>query len=100
MLLTAQFERQRMFTSCGWFFSNFDRIEPKNNIAYTAQALWLTKQAMGVDLQQKALDLLSKVKDQHTGLSCAEVFAKRYHRTQNYSDHNLAYFNAFNNLST
>jgi len=100
MLLTAQFERQRMFTSCGWFFSNFDRIEPKNNIAYTAQALWSTKQVTGVDLDQKALDLLDKVKDQLTGLSGAEVFTKRYHRTQNYYDHNLAYFSNFNSLST
>jgi len=100
MLLTAQYERQRMFTSCGWFFTNFDRIEPKNNIAYTAQAVWLTKQVTGVDLEQKAMDLLKKVKDQHSGLNGAEVFSKRYQRTQNYSDHNLAYFNIFNKLST
>jgi hypothetical protein len=97
MLLTAQYERMRMFTSCGWFFSNFDRIEPKNNIAYTAQAIWLTKKVTGIDLEQKALDLLQGVFDQHTGLSAADVFSKRYQRTQTFSDNNLAYFNAFNN---
>ncbi len=99
MLLTAQFERQRMFTSCGWFFSNFDRIEPKNNIAYTAQALWLTKQVTGKNLEEKAMDLLNKFTDQNSGLTGAEVFSRRFQRTQNFSDHNLAYFNAFNNLS-
>ncbi len=44
MILAAQYERQRIFTSCGWFFDNFHRIEPQNNIAYAAQAVWLTKQ--------------------------------------------------------
>jgi alpha-amylase/alpha-mannosidase (GH57 family) len=34
LLLRAQYERQRMFTSCGWFFDDFDRIEPRNNVAY------------------------------------------------------------------
>ena len=47
MLLEAQRQRQRMFTSCGWFFDDFDRIEPKNNVAYAAQAVRLTHQATG-----------------------------------------------------
>jgi len=35
ILMAAQCERQRMFTSCGWFFEDFDRIEPK--IMYDTQ---------------------------------------------------------------
>jgi hypothetical protein len=54
LLLAAQFERQRMFTSCGWFFDDFDRIEPRNNVSYAAQAVWLTYQATGADLSTKA----------------------------------------------
>ena len=50
ILLAAQYERQRVFTSCGWFFDDFGRIEPQNNVAYAAQAVWLTYLATGVDL--------------------------------------------------
>ncbi len=42
----AQYERQRMFTSCGWFFDDFDRIEPRNNVKYAAQAICLTQQVL------------------------------------------------------
>ena len=51
LMLEAQRERQRMFTSCGWFFDDFDRIEPKNNVAYAAQAVRLARLATGVDLE-------------------------------------------------
>jgi hypothetical protein len=74
MLLDAQYERQRMFTSCGWFFDDFDRIEPKNNIAYAAQAVWLTYMATGIDLQSKVQEWLRPVKSWRTGLTAREVF--------------------------
>jgi hypothetical protein len=61
-LLAAQYERQRMFTSCGWFFDDFDRIEPRNNIAYAAQAVWLTQLAVGVDLSKTALKMVQEGK--------------------------------------
>jgi hypothetical protein len=50
LLLKAQLERQRMYTSCGWFFEDFDRIEPRNNLTYAAQASRLAYLATGVDL--------------------------------------------------
>ncbi len=28
-----------MFTSCGWFFEDFDRIEPRNVVAYAMSSL-------------------------------------------------------------
>ena len=34
---------------------DFDRIEPKNNVAYAAQAVLLTRVATGVDLAPAAL---------------------------------------------
>jgi len=100
MLLAAQYERQRMFTSCGWFFEHFHRIEPQNNVAYAAQAVWLTKQAIGVDLKPLALDLLKQVKDERTGLRGDTVFAERYQRTEDFVADENAYFNASSNLST
>lgn len=62
LLLKAQFERQRIFTSCGWFFEDFDRIEPRNNVAYAAQAVWLTEKATGVNLSPLAMDALKEVR--------------------------------------
>ncbi len=100
MMLAAQYERQRIFTSCGWFFENFHRIEPQNNIAYAAQAVWLTKQVTGVDLKPKALALLRKVKDQRTGLRGDTVFFERYQRTQDFSEEAISYFNPSSSLPT
>lgn len=99
-LLAAQYERLRMFTSCGWFFENFHRIEPQNNIAYAAQAVWLTKRATGIDLKPIALDLLRQVKDERTGLRGDTVFAERYQRTEDFIADENSYFNASSNLST
>jgi len=50
LLLQAQFNRERMYTSCAFFFEDFDRIEPKNNIAYGMQAIRLVYQALGINL--------------------------------------------------
>lgn len=74
LLLQAQYERQRMFTSCGWFFDDFDRIEPRNNVAYAAQAVWLTFLATGVNLTCAAQEWLRPVKSWRSGLSADLVF--------------------------
>lgn len=74
LLLEAQRERQRMYTSCGWFFEDFDRIEPKNNLAYAAQAVRLTRLATGVDLEPYVLKDLSKVISPRTWLRADIVF--------------------------
>jgi len=73
-LLHAQYERQRMYTSCGWFFEDFDRIEPKNNLAYAAQAVALTQQATGIDLSEKILGDLQSVISPSSGLRGDQVF--------------------------
>ena len=100
LMLAAQFERQRIFTSCGWFFNSFHRIEPQNNIAYAAQAVWLTKQATGTDLRPRALALLKKVRDQNTGLRGDTVFSERYLRMEHFSADHIDYFNESKSIST
>lgn len=84
-LLESQYERQRMFTSCGWFFDDFDRIEPKNVIIYAAQAVHLVHHATGEDLAvQTALDL-KRVISPRTGLSADKVFNQHLERTRTFS---------------
>jgi len=80
LLLEAQRERQRMYTSCGWFFDDFDRIEPRNNIAYAAQAVRLVRMATGVDLSPGFLNDLRQVVSPSTGLRGDKVFLRHLKR--------------------
>lgn len=82
LLLEAQRERQRMFTSCGWFFDDFDRIEPKNNVAYAAQAVWLARLATGVDLESDTIPYLTRVKSSHSKISADYVFQNHLRRAE------------------
>ncbi len=82
LLLEAQRERQRMFTSCGWFFEDFDRIEPRNNVAYAAQAVWLARLATGVDLEPDINAYLKRVRSAMTGLSADTVFSNHLRRAE------------------
>ena len=84
MLLTAQHERMRMFTSCGWFFEDFDRIEPRNVVAYASQAVWLTYVASGVDLSGKAQQWFYPVQSWVSGLRADVVFQERLRRARKY----------------
>lgn len=84
-LLEAQRERQRMFTSCGWFFDEFDRIEPLNNIASAAQAVWLTHLATGDELAPQFIADLSRVVSSQTGLKGNQVFEQYYEKAKQFS---------------
>jgi alpha-amylase/alpha-mannosidase (GH57 family) len=81
LLLEAQRERQRIFTSCGWFFDDFSRIEPKNNIAYAAQAVRLTYMASGVNLSESFKADLHYVVSRRTRLRGDKVFEKEMQKT-------------------
>lgn len=85
LLLEAQYERQRMYTSCGWYFDDFSRIEPKNNVAYAAQAVWLTRQATGIDLAPQTTSDLAHVFSQRTGTRGDSVFKRYLKRAENHS---------------
>jgi alpha-amylase/alpha-mannosidase (GH57 family) len=74
LLLEAQHERQRMYTSCGWYFDDFARLEPRNNVAYSAQAVWLTHKATGIDLAPQTAADLSHVVSQRTGTRADHIF--------------------------
>ncbi len=82
LLMHSQYERQRMFASCGWFFDDLDRIEPLNNVAYAAQAVWLNKIALDVDFSEEAKQWLQSAVSWRTGLSAGTVF---WHHFQNAS---------------
>lgn len=101
-LLEAQREKQRMFTSCGWFFDDFGRIEPKNNVAYAAQAVWLTYRATGIDLAPQMLASLRPVRSQRSGLRARAVFAGCLDHARALEDQNRASQSAraSNNFST
>lgn len=84
LLMRAQVERQRMFTSCGWFFEDFDRIEPRNNVAYAAQAAWLMEIVTGKPIAAEVLPAYKKVQSWRTGLRADEVFSKHLERARQY----------------
>ena len=91
LLLEMQRERQRMFTSCGWFFEDFDRIEPQNNVAYAAHAVRLARLATGVDLEATTSEDLKRVISQYSRLSADAVFIQHLRRAEVPASQVLAY---------
>jgi alpha-amylase/alpha-mannosidase (GH57 family) len=90
-ILEAQIARQWMFTSCGWFFDEFDRIEPRNNVGYTAQAVYLVEKATKQTLYPAALDELRNIKSTRTKATAKEVFQETYLRCQARDEEFLRY---------
>jgi len=81
-LLRAQYERQRMFTSCGWFFDDFDRIEPQNIIAYATQALIWTAMVDRVDYFPRIVPILKSIVSRKSGISGFDVFNRYLERSR------------------
>jgi len=77
-LLNAQVARQKMYTSCGFFFDEISRIEPRNNIGYAAQAIAWTEQVIGSKLMPDALRLLNKIESQHLSINAGRIFTDYY----------------------
>lgn len=73
LLLKAQYERHRMYTSCGWFFEDFDRIEPRNNVAYASAALAYIGKATGRDYVSDVYADFALVKSWRSGLTADVV---------------------------
>jgi hypothetical protein len=82
LLLESQRERQRIFTSCGWYFGDFGCIEPKNNVAYAAQAVRLARLATGVDLSPQVIADLQSVVSNDSGLRGDKVYNKQVRRAE------------------
>jgi alpha-amylase/alpha-mannosidase (GH57 family) len=75
-LLEAQYYHQYSFTSCGFFFEDLDRIEPRNNIAFARRAISLTWQALGVNLQRDFVNDLRAAKSWRTQVSGADLYKR------------------------
>ncbi len=80
-LLSAQYERQRMYTSCGWFFEDFDRIEPQNVIAYAAQAIYWTQQVSGKNYFSELQPLVREISSYNKKLNGEDVFSRFLERS-------------------
>ena len=74
-LLEAQFMRQWMYTSCGFFFEDLSRIEPKNNIAYAARAIRYVAEATGQNLENGFIRDLEAAVSWRTGQNGAQLYA-------------------------
>jgi hypothetical protein len=74
LLLEAQYWMQLAYTSCGFFFEDLNRIEPRNNIAYARRAISLIWQALGVDLQETFVCHLEQTKSWRNGLTGADIY--------------------------
>jgi hypothetical protein len=73
-LLEAQYYLQYSFTSCGFFFEDLDRIEPRNDIAFARRAISLMWQALGIDLQHSFLEDLQAAKSWRTAVTGADLY--------------------------
>ena len=73
-LLEAQFIGQWMYTSCGFFFEDLDRIEPRNDIAFARRAISLVWQATEVDLQAEFLRAVAQARSGRNGLTGADLY--------------------------
>jgi hypothetical protein len=81
-LMESQVARQKMFTSCGWFFDELGRIEPKNNIGYAAQSILLVEYAAKKDLAEKAGALLKNVVSTRFNINGQAIFNEYYERAK------------------
>ena len=93
-LMESQVARQKMFTSCGWFFDELGRIEPRNNIGYAAQSILLVEYATKERLADKAASYLKNVVSTRSNITGSTIFHEYYKRGEN----NLHTF--FNDVST
>jgi alpha-amylase/alpha-mannosidase (GH57 family) len=73
-LLAAQYFGQCMYTSCGFFFEDLDRIEPRNDIAFARRAISLVWQATGIDLETDFLADLAIPRSSRTGRTGADLY--------------------------
>jgi hypothetical protein len=73
-LMEAQFHRQRMYTSCAFFFEDLDRYEPRYAIANAVRALALTYYATREDLSHTFRRDLRVTRSVKTGRTGADIF--------------------------
>ena len=74
LLLEAEYYAQWMYTSCGFFFEDLDRIEPRNDIAFARRSISLVWQSTHENLQPDFLADLKAARSWRTGLTGAELY--------------------------
>jgi len=76
--MEIQIARQWMFTSCGWFFDDFDRIEPRNNVAYAAQAISRAERIIGKTFINEIMPSFTTIRSSRTGITGDQVLMQTY----------------------
>jgi alpha-amylase/alpha-mannosidase (GH57 family) len=76
LLLEAEYYLQCSFTSCGFFFEDLDRLEPRNNIAFARRAISLFWQVLRVDLQRDFLRDLRAARSWRHALTAEELYLR------------------------
>lgn len=72
--LELQYYRQLMLTSCGYFFEDLDRIEPRNNIAYAARAISLLPSPWRRTLEAEFVTAIGQARSWRTGRTGADIY--------------------------
>ena len=75
-LLEALYFRHLMLTSCGLYYEDLDRIEPRYNIGFAAKAIWLVQTALGMRLEPDFLADLAAARSWRTGRTGAALYAE------------------------
>jgi hypothetical protein len=75
-LLEAEYFAQCMYTSCGLFIEDLDRLEPRNDIAAARRAISLVWQATGRDLQADFVRQLAASRSWRTGVMGDTLYAQ------------------------
>lgn len=73
-LLEAQYFAQWMYTSCGFFFEDLDRIEPRNDIAFARRAISLVWLATGIDLETAFMRDLALAHSWRNGVTGSDIY--------------------------
>jgi hypothetical protein len=71
--MEAQRYRLAMYASCGWFWDDLARIEPRNAIANALQALRLIENVTGARLEFDFRAALGRITSWRTHQSATEI---------------------------
>ena len=77
-LLEIQRQAQLMYTSCGWFFDEISRIEPKQIMSYAACAMQIAKELSGIDYEPEFLNILQKAESNETEFENGETIYNKF----------------------
>jgi alpha-amylase/alpha-mannosidase (GH57 family) len=91
-VMESQVARQKMFTSCGWFFDELNRIEPKNNIGYAAQATVLLEKASKENLSKSMASKLESVQSTRFDINGTDIFMEYYERGRKNLEKSVLFF--------